>query len=64
MAKGQALSSAVMVVEGVLHKMEEQVRYWAASSSSVLGGGNVSSVRWSENSVRCHVASAVGMIVP
>lgn len=26
MAKGQALSSAVMVVEGVLHKMEEQAR--------------------------------------
>lgn len=28
MAKGQALSSAVLVVEGVLHKMEEQARYW------------------------------------
>lgn len=26
MAKGQALSSAVVVVEGVLHKMEEQAR--------------------------------------
>lgn len=28
-AKGQALSSAVMVVESVLHKMEEQARYLA-----------------------------------
>lgn len=26
-AKGQALSSAVVVVEGVLHKMEEQARF-------------------------------------
>lgn len=33
MAKGQALSSAVMVVEGVLHKMEEQARTLAVSSS-------------------------------
>lgn len=43
-AKGQALSSAVMVVEGVLHKMEEQARYLTASLRC-LGGGNGATAR-------------------
>lgn len=36
-AKGQALSSAVVVVEGVLHKMEEQARYLAVFWEGGLG---------------------------
>ncbi|CAM9822517.1 unnamed protein product [Scytosiphon promiscuus] len=35
-AKGQALSSAVVVVEGVLHKMEEQASEWTAFRGRVF----------------------------
>lgn len=47
MAKGQALSSAVMVVEGVLQKMEEQARSLAVPlSRGGIGVKNVASLRW------------------